>query len=1070
VANFATGDWDALAEVIADNFSNDDRRRVVGAGVRHGRDAQIADMRTIADLWTTNVTPTVMATRGQRLALVRLRFWDRDQGPDAFLTEAVSILELNAEERAVALVSFDLDDIDAAFEELENRYLAGEAASHAHAWSVIVQSYSALKRGEVPVIPDLIDIDRRGGATALAPGDLIGYLREAFDDTDFDSLYVEGVHRLTSVGAVVTHVARGTSREGFDAEWRMVLIITVEGDAVRRGELFGEADLDAALARFEELQPQVRQLENAASALVERFWAYLTTRDWSGMAETMAVDFSSHDHRKVVNAGVLRGRDVNIANMRAVAGVGFEGLVSTVIATRGQRLVLNRIRSSAHGFGAGEISADMLGMLEIDADNRFTVGAIFDSDDIDAAFAELDARYLAGEAAAHERTWSLMRQTYAGFNRHEIPATAPDFVNIDHRRGITFEPGEIVPYVQATWDVAPDLKMFIETVHRLTDTGCIITHTAYGTSQEGFDAEWRETVFFTFEGDLIKRCEMFDEIDLDAALARFDRLNQPDPRLQNTASRVLERYFARFAARDWDVMAETLLDDFVTDDRRRVVNAGVRRGRDAEIENMQSFAEIGMLNITVSSVATRGERLVLGRYHVSFSDWAESPGDVTGVVEINTDNQIAAHIMFDADDIDEAFDELNARYLAGEAAAHAHTWSVVSGVPARFNRRELPATTPEPVYIDHRPLVSSEGADLAASIRAVWDITSDSSVHIEAVHQLSERGAVFTEVLKMTSQEGFDAEVRMIMLFAVEGGLINRVEVFDEADLDTALARFDELQAQTPRRPENAASRIHDRHFVYFRNRNWGAIAGILTDDSFVDDRRRVTSSGFWDGRDAVLANLRALADAAPAAWAVIATRGEQLAVTRICSPNRDVRQGEFSSDMLILVEINTDERIAAQLAFDVDDIDAALEELDARYLAGEAATYSRIWSAITRAYSRVNRHELPDMTPDSVLIDHRAVLTTESEDLAGYLPSLWNLTPDISVFIEAVHRLSDLGGVVTQVTHGTSQDGFDAEWRAIVVGILEGDLYTRAEAFDEADLDAALARFDELTTKDKPK
>ena len=32
----------------------------------------------------------------------------------------------------------------------------------------------------------------------------------------------------------------------------------------------------------------------------------------------------------------------------------------------------------------------------------------FDPDDIDAAFAELDARYVAGEAAAHARTWSAI--------------------------------------------------------------------------------------------------------------------------------------------------------------------------------------------------------------------------------------------------------------------------------------------------------------------------------------------------------------------------------------------------------------------------------------------------------------------------------------------------------------------------------------------------------------------------------------------------------------------------------------------------------------------------------------
>ena len=34
-----------------------------------------------------------------------------------------------------------------------------------------------------------------------------------------------------------------------------------------------------------------------------------------------------------------------------------------------------------------------------------------------------------------------------------------------------------------------------------------------------------EINIFTFEGDLISRCEVFDEADLDAALARFEELD-----------------------------------------------------------------------------------------------------------------------------------------------------------------------------------------------------------------------------------------------------------------------------------------------------------------------------------------------------------------------------------------------------------------------------------------------------------------------------------------------------------------------------------------------------------------
>ncbi len=60
----------------------------------------------------------------------------------------------------------------------------------------------------------------------------------------------------------------------------------VEGDLISRCEIFDEADLDAALARFDELQPQAPRLENAASQVVERFWKYFAAREWAAMAET----------------------------------------------------------------------------------------------------------------------------------------------------------------------------------------------------------------------------------------------------------------------------------------------------------------------------------------------------------------------------------------------------------------------------------------------------------------------------------------------------------------------------------------------------------------------------------------------------------------------------------------------------------------------------------------------------------------------------------------------------------------------------------------------------------------
>ncbi len=128
-------------------------------------------------------------------------------------------------------------------------------------------------------------------------------------------------------------------------------------------------------------------------------------------------------------------------------------------------------------------------------------------------------------------------------------------------------------YIRAIWDLTPDLKIHIEAVHRLSSLGAVVTHAGHGTSQEGFDAEWRAIDLLTVEGDLISGCEIFDEADLDAALARFEELHPQARRLENAASQVVERFWTHFAARDWAALAEILADDISIDDRRRVVNA-----------------------------------------------------------------------------------------------------------------------------------------------------------------------------------------------------------------------------------------------------------------------------------------------------------------------------------------------------------------------------------------------------------------------------------------------------------------------------------------------------------------
>ena len=624
----------------------------------------------------------------------------------------------------------------------------------------------------------------------------------------------------------------------------MIFLLTVEGDRIIRNELFDETDLDAALTRFDELHPQASQLENAASQAYERFRRYFAAREWAAMAELLTADTTVDDHRRVVNADSRRGREVEIENMRAFADIGAQRSTSTVVATRGERLVLCRTCISDEDQQAGGFRIEMLIIVETTADKRIQARVAYDPDDIDSAIEELDARYLAGEAATYAQTWALITATSTAFNRHEMFPTTPDWVNIDHRRAAAFAPGEMSAYTHAIWEDAPDSRVYIEAVHRLNSLGAVVTEAAHGTSQQGFEAEWRLIGLSTVDHDLINRSEMFDEADLDAALARFDELQPQARRVENVASQLIERFQTYFAARNWAAIADISAEEIFTDDRRSVVSSGILRGRDVDLANIRATADLGATGLTSTVIATRGERIALARLGLSGRDQRPEAfrSEMLGIVEIDAGNRFAARILFDLDDFDSAIAELDARYVAGEAAAHADRWSVIVEAHAQFNRQELPATTPDPVYIDHRPLVSIEGVGLAAALRAVWDITPTFNVYIEAVHRLDELGAVATQVLKGTTQEGLDAEWRDDRRFSrSKATSLNRAESLRRGrPRRRARPLRGTAHTQAPRL-ENAASRgrrptsaITPRGPRVGRER-----PSLLADDSLVGDRRR---------------------------------------------------------------------------------------------------------------------------------------------------------------------------------------------------------------------------------------
>ena len=245
--------------------------------------------------------------------------------------------------------------------------------------------------------------------------------------------------------------------------------------------------------------------------------------------------------------------------MRAIADLGITNVTSTVIATRGERLALTRTRYSGRDQGPEAFRTDALPSSRstpTSGSRRSSVRPRRHRRRLRRARCPVPRRR-SGRPRAHVVGH---RQDYAAFNRHELPRRA-DWVTIDHRRLATFESSDLTATIRAMWDLTPDLSIHIEAVHRLSDFGAVVTHAAHGTSQEGFDAEWRKI-------DL-SRSKATGSTVAKSSTRQTSTPRSPDSTNCNRKRRGWKTRQAKwralqahFAARDWDAMAEILADDF----------------------------------------------------------------------------------------------------------------------------------------------------------------------------------------------------------------------------------------------------------------------------------------------------------------------------------------------------------------------------------------------------------------------------------------------------------------------------------------------------------------------------
>ena len=293
---------------------------------------------------------------------------------------------------------------------------------------------------------------------------------------------------------------------------------------------------------------------------------------------------------------------------------------------------------------------------------------------------------------------------------------------------------------------------------------------------------------------------------------------------------------------------------------------------------------------------------------------------------------------------------------------------------------------------------------------------------------------------------------------------LSRTEWFTEEDFPAALARLDELGAANPVDPrhpraENRASRRLAQIVDLAHARDRAGSRALLTDDFVRLDRRRGVAA--WDahGPDEWVAALDAWFDVGMERLSVepIAVRGEQLVLARVQLSNAAGAVVPF----LGVWETDGSGHFVRAVHFDDDALAEAIEELDARYLAGEGAELAGIVRPSLHHLAAINRRDwdtlVVTMRPDIVIGDHRG-LWPPTSDRAAYLARMQSLAvtaPDSTVVGRKLHVVRS-AFLVTCDVQGTSEHGERYEYSFHITATVVDGLSAGFEFFADDDFTAA--------------
>jgi class 3 adenylate cyclase/tetratricopeptide (TPR) repeat protein len=551
---WAAGDWDSVAALHAPTLHVDDRRRLMQ--MRVPAEPSMAQLRVLFDVPGSRWTFTPIATRGDRLSLSRVLYeGDVEGGGGPLAIEYLSVDQVDGDGCFIEVVFFDVDDLDAAYTELDTCYVAGEGAAYgrvAAAMGAFARAISAWDWDGLSALVTLDFVIRDHGP--LGREVLRG--RAAYLESLKSLVDLAPDVRLRRDCMILSHRAAlaistwvGTREGGAFEAPRAVVFEFAPGGQIRGMDLYNPGQLDeararfealgksgrldffeidqvdAAQARFEELRPDpLRIPPNAATRASDRHAEALAARDLEALTRLCSPTMIFDDRRRGV---LLTGdRTMFVASNRITAGAR---VAHTLLATAGDRLALEHLRWNGGASGQNWV-VENLSIHEVDAEGRTIAVIAFDPDDRRAAFADAQARFVAGEAAAIGGQAPIAMLVRA-FGRHDWAtlrgSLVDDFVFRDDRTlGLlgALGPDEWVESMRVQADRAPDVDVEAPRILTWNRHGRVDVSRVFGTLRDGGPFENVLLRVMVTDGDRIRRMEVFDVGDADRALTRFAEL------------------------------------------------------------------------------------------------------------------------------------------------------------------------------------------------------------------------------------------------------------------------------------------------------------------------------------------------------------------------------------------------------------------------------------------------------------------------------------------------------------------------------------------------------------------